>query len=102
MEKFMAVMIFFNLFLVPMTCIFILKSKKSMKSDVSFWSSYGCYSLLIHLFSECCFRFLFKGITNNMKILCSFKYTLIAFAASLLLGIAINLIPKSFLSKVKE
>lgn len=98
----MTVLIFFNLFLIPMVCIFLSKHRNTMNPDINFWSAYGCISLVIHVFSEICFRYLFKGISNNLDILCSFKYTLIAFVSAILLTIVLNFIPKNFFAKDKE
>ena len=93
----MAVLIFFNLFLIPVVCLFLSKYRSSARFGIRFCLVYVVDALLVHAFATLIFRAVLREAKPYFDMLYSLKYTLIAFAVSLLLALASHLIaPRLF------
>ena len=88
----MAALILFNLFLIPVVCLFLSRYKKSARFGIRFCLVYVAYALAIHAIATLIFRVVLRERKPYFDMLYSLKYTLIAFAVSLLLVLASHLI----------
>ena len=88
----MAALILFNLVLIPVVCVFLSRYKKSARFGIRFCLVWVSYALAVHAIATLIFRVVLHEKKPYLEMLYSLKYTLIAFAVSLLLALASHLI----------
>ena len=95
-------MIFFNLFLIPVVCLFLSKYRSSARFGIRFCLLYAADALLVHAIATLIFRAVLREAKPFFDMLYSLKYTLIAFVVSLLVALAAHLIAQGIFEGNKK